>query len=29
MYEKFYQLREKPFSLAPDPAYLYMAKSHW
>jgi general secretion pathway protein A len=28
MYEKFYRLREKPFSLAPDPAYLYMAKRH-
>lgn len=28
MYEKFYQLREKPFSLTPDPAYLYMAKRH-
>src|SRR5882724_11864185 len=28
MYEKFYHLREKPFSLAPDPAYLYMAKRH-
>ncbi len=28
MYEKYYQLREKPFSLTPDPAYLYMAKRH-
>lgn len=28
MYEKFYQLREKPFSLTTDPAYLYMAKRH-
>src|SRR5215813_10979220 len=28
MYERFYGLREKPFSLAPDPAYLYMAKRH-
>jgi len=28
MYEKYYHLREKPFSLAPDPAYLYMAKRH-
>jgi general secretion pathway protein A len=28
MYEKFYRLREKPFSLTPDPAYLYMAKRH-
>lgn len=28
MYENFYRLREKPFSLAPDPAYLYMARRH-
>ena len=28
MYEAFYNLREKPFSLAPDPAYLYLAKRH-
>lgn len=28
MYEKFYQLREKPFSLVPDPGYLYMARRH-
>lgn len=28
MYEKFYGLNEKPFSLAPDPAFLYMAKGH-
>lgn len=28
MYETFYHLREKPFSLTPDPAYLYMAKRH-
>jgi general secretion pathway protein A len=28
MYEKFYRLREKPFSLAPDPSYLYLAKRH-
>ena len=28
MYEKFYRLRAKPFSLAPDPAFLYMAKRH-
>ncbi len=28
MYEQFYQLREKPFSLTPDPAYLYLAKRH-
>jgi general secretion pathway protein A len=28
MYEQFYKLREKPFSLAPDPSYLYLAKRH-
>jgi general secretion pathway protein A len=28
MYEQFYRLREKPFSLAPDPDYLYLAKRH-
>jgi general secretion pathway protein A len=28
MYEQFYRLREKPFSLAPDPAFLYLAKRH-
>jgi general secretion pathway protein A len=28
MYEHFYRLREKPFSLAPDPAFLYLAKRH-
>ncbi|HUI62345.1 MAG TPA: AAA family ATPase [Steroidobacteraceae bacterium] len=28
MYEQFYRLREKPFSLVPDPAYLYMARRH-
>src|ERR1700736_5102644 len=28
MYEKFYRLREKPFSLTPDPAYLYLATRH-
>ena len=28
MYEHFYALREKPFSLAPDPAYLYPAKRY-
>jgi type II secretory pathway predicted ATPase ExeA len=26
MYEQFYHLREKPFALTPDPAYLYLAK---
>src|SRR5258708_35547311 len=28
MYESFYGLREKPFALTPDPAYLYLAKRH-
>jgi general secretion pathway protein A len=28
MYEQFYHLREKPFSLTPDPAYLYLARRH-
>jgi general secretion pathway protein A len=28
MYEHFYALREKPFALTPDPAYLYLAKRH-
>lgn len=28
MYEAFYGLREKPFSILPDPSYLYMSKSH-
>ncbi len=28
MYEHFYALREKPFALSPDPAYLYPAKRY-
>ncbi len=28
MYEKFYGLREKPFGLSPDPAYLYLGGRH-
>jgi type II secretory pathway predicted ATPase ExeA len=28
MYEKFYGLRERPFSLLPDPAYLFPSKQH-
>src|ERR1700722_9639020 len=28
MYEDFYGLREKPFALTPDPAYLYPAKRY-
>ncbi|HEX4896590.1 MAG TPA: AAA family ATPase [Solimonas sp.] len=28
MYTEFYQLREMPFSITPDPAYLYMSPRH-
>ena len=28
MYKNFYQLTEKPFSLLPDPNYLYLGKKH-
>ena len=28
MYESFYGFREKPFSLLPDPAFLYMSEKH-
>jgi len=28
MYENFYGLREKPFSLLPDPEYLYLSEKH-
>jgi len=28
MYENFYQLKEKPFSLLADPAFLYLSKKH-
>lgn len=28
MYESFYGLREKPFSIQPDPEFLYMGKRH-
>jgi type II secretory pathway predicted ATPase ExeA len=28
MYESFYGLREKPFSLLPDPDYLYLSPKH-
>lgn len=28
MYEGFYGFREKPFSLTPDPAFLYLGKTH-
>jgi len=28
MYERFYDLRERPFSLSPDPSYLYPSRVH-
>ncbi len=28
MYTEFFQLREMPFSITPDPAYLYMSPRH-
>lgn len=28
MYESFYGLKEKPFSMLPDPAFLYLSKKH-
>lgn len=28
MYERFFGLRERPFDLAPDPRFLYLAKRH-
>jgi len=28
MYRSYYQFREKPFSLLPDPAFLYISKKH-
>jgi general secretion pathway protein A len=28
MYTEYYQLREKPFSLSPDPRFLYLSASH-
>jgi general secretion pathway protein A len=28
MYTQFYRLREKPFSLVPDPSFLYLAQRH-
>jgi general secretion pathway protein A len=28
MYERFFNLREKPFSLIPDPAFLYLGNQH-
>ncbi len=28
MYERFFQLRERPFALSPDPDYLYPSRGH-
>ena len=28
MYETFYGLKEKPFSIVSDPSYLYMSEKH-
>ena len=28
MYMRFFGLKQEPFSLAPDPRYLYMSKRH-
>jgi general secretion pathway protein A len=28
MYERFYNLRERPFSLSPDPDYLFLSRVH-
>jgi putative secretion ATPase (PEP-CTERM system associated) len=28
MYERFYNLRERPFALSPDPSYLYPSRVH-
>ena len=28
MYEAFYSLKEKPFSILPDPRFLYLSKKH-
>lgn len=28
MYEKFYRFSEKPFSLTPDPRFLFLSKHH-
>ena len=28
MYEEFYHLNEKPFTLSPDPSFLFLGKSH-
>ena len=28
MYEAFYGFREKPFSILPDPSFLYLSRKH-
>ena len=28
MYESYFGLKEKPFSIAPDPRYMYLSESH-
>ena len=28
MYEKYFGLTERPFSIAPDPRFLYMSQQH-
>jgi len=28
MYERFYNLRERPFALSPDPEYLFLSRAH-
>src|SRR5918994_5168616 len=28
MYERYFQLRERPFALSPDPEYLYLSRVH-
>lgn len=28
MYERFYNFRERPFALSPDPAYLFLSRGH-
>ncbi len=28
MYEEFFQFKERPFTLTPDPSFLYLGKSH-
>jgi type II secretory pathway predicted ATPase ExeA len=28
MYESYFKLREKPFDIVPNPAYLYLSKTH-